>query len=90
MVFPLYTVPQAYRTQDEADFILVSCAKVTETLKQFKAGVKVADPAIAMKWKGEESLRNSGISYCIVRSGQFTEQTGKCELTPLKRSCNIS
>jgi len=79
---------KAYRTQDEADFVLVSCSKVTEAIRARiadKASVQL-DASVVTKFKSEEALRNSGISYCIVRSGQFTEQTGGTKALVLEQN----
>lgn len=53
-----------YRTQDEPDFVLVTCA--------------ASSPMPGKKWKraGERALRASGLAYCIVRPGTYTDEPG--------------
>uniref|UniRef100_A0A7S2ZP11 NAD(P)-binding domain-containing protein n=1 Tax=Rhodosorus marinus TaxID=101924 RepID=A0A7S2ZP11_9RHOD len=81
---------KAYRTQNEADFVLVSCSKVTEAVNHRKQGREEdIGEDTAMKYMGEESLRNSGISYCIVRSGQFTDQTGGRKALVLEQNTEL-
>lgn len=69
-----------YRTQDEPDFVLVSCASVarTDLPSLDEGGLRsiAAEDATAWKYMAEKRLRNSGLTYCIVRPGAFTDQPG--------------
>ncbi|KAA8497699.1 Uncharacterized protein FVE85_5284 [Porphyridium purpureum] len=76
---------KAYRTQEEPDFVLLSTAQLTEKGFTHNAGDlsvpamadgEQPDPALLAKWRAEEALRNSGLTYCIVRAGDFNEAEG--------------
>lgn len=71
---------KTYRTQEQPDFVFVSCASVTPRdfsildEKGLRAAAK--DDVAAWKYLAENRLRQSGLTYCIVRPGEFTDQPG--------------
>jgi uncharacterized protein YbjT (DUF2867 family) len=71
---------KTYRTQEEPDFVLLSCATVStvDVEKLNEEGLRdlAAEDSCAWKYVAERRLRNSGLTYCIVRPGKFTEQPG--------------
>lgn len=71
---------KTYRTQEEPDFVLVSCASVTarDFSELDEQGLRAAGKEDIAAWKylAENRLRQSGLTYCIVRPGSFTEQPG--------------
>lgn len=71
---------KTYRTQEEPDFVLVSCASVTarNAAELDEAGLRnlAADDTSAWKYMAESRLRKSGLTYTIVRPGAFTDQPG--------------
>lgn len=85
---------KAYRSQKEPDFVLVSCASVTSRdfsildEKGLRAAAK--DDVAAWKYLAEKRLRQSGLTYCIVRPGTFTEQPGGNKALMLEQDANIS
>ncbi|KAK4534508.1 hypothetical protein CDCA_CDCA02G0533 [Cyanidium caldarium] len=56
---------KAYRTQDEPEFVLVSC------MREAELQCPVDDKRVT-----ERALKASGLSYCIVRPGLLTEEPG--------------
>ena len=56
---------KAYRTQDEPEFVLVSC------MREAELQCSVDDKRVT-----ERALKASGLSYCIVRPGLLTEEPG--------------
>ncbi|KAK4529418.1 hypothetical protein CCYA_CCYA01G0275 [Cyanidiococcus yangmingshanensis] len=56
---------KAFRTQDEPEFILVSCMGVQRDLVE-----------ITRKRDIEEALKTCGLSYCIMRTGVLTDEPG--------------
>lgn len=85
---------KAYRSQNEPDFVLVSCASVTSRdfsgldEKGLRAAAK--DDVAAWKYLAEKRLRQSGLTYCIVRPGAFTEQPGGNKALMLEQDANMS
>jgi uncharacterized protein YbjT (DUF2867 family) len=71
---------KTYRTQEEPDFVLLSCGAVSDidVEKIDEAGLRelAANDEASWKYMAEKRLRNSGLTYCIVRPGTFTEQPG--------------
>mmetsp|Transcript_6225 Transcript_6225/g.12302 ORF Transcript_6225/g.12302 Transcript_6225/m.12302 type:complete len:513 (-) Transcript_6225:820-2358(-) len=60
---------KAYRTQEEPDFVFVSSAEVAVTKQGEEANVR-------FKTRAEDYLRESGLTYCIIRPGTLTDQPG--------------
>lgn len=85
---------KAYRSQNEPDFVFVSCASVTSRdfsvldEKGLRAAAK--DDVAAWKYLAENRLRQSGLTYCIVRPGAFTEQPGGNKALMFDQDANIS
>lgn len=73
---------KAYRTQEEPDFVLLSTAQLTEQGLVHLPGsipttdMSAFDSSLVAKWRAEEVLRNSGLTYCIIRAGDFNESEG--------------
>ncbi|KAK3269263.1 hypothetical protein CYMTET_22287, partial [Cymbomonas tetramitiformis] len=66
---------------EEPDFILVSCAlegrEEEEDSPQFSETLEDGTPALASyKRSGEDSVRNSGLGYVVIRPGPLLEQPG--------------
>jgi uncharacterized protein YbjT (DUF2867 family) len=70
---------QALPSGEETDFILVSCAGVSEATGgangEVERGASGAQ-MLSMKRQGEEALRLSGLGYTIVRPGPLLEEPG--------------
>lgn len=85
---------KVYRTQDEPEFVLVSCASVANRnlVELDDAGLREIAKEDKTAWKhmAEKRLRNSGLSYCIVRPGMFTEQPGGNKSLVLEQSANAT
>lgn len=85
---------KAYRTQEETDFVLVSCASVTsrDFSKLDESGLRAAAEGDIAAWKylAEHRLRQSGLTYCIVRPGTFTDQPGGNKAIMLEQDGDIS
>lgn len=85
---------KTYRTQDEPDFVLVSCASVTNrnAAALDDAGLRdlASDDSSAWKYMAEKRLRNSGLTYTIVRPGTFTQQPGGAKAIMLEQSGDLS
>jgi uncharacterized protein YbjT (DUF2867 family) len=85
---------KTYRTQDEPDFVLVSCASVTgrDAAALEEAGLRelAADDSSAWKYLAEKRLRNSGLTYTIVRPGAFTDQPGGNKALMLEQGGDVS
>ncbi|CAN8063346.1 unnamed protein product [Agarophyton chilense] len=83
-----------YRTQEQPDFVLVSCSSVTardvSTLDE--GGLRWAGKNDRTAWKyvAEKRLRNSGLTYCIVRAGTFTDQPGGNKAIMLEQDGDVS
>lgn len=71
---------KAYREQDEPDFIFISCAKVSSrdcgVLDGTDRGELEESDGTAWKYLSEKRLRQSGLTYTIVRPGIFTDLPG--------------
>lgn len=85
---------KAYRTQEQPDFVLVSCASVTvrdfsELDEKGLRSVAKEDIA-AWKYMAENRLRQSGLTYCIVRPGSFTDQPGGNKAIMLEQDGDVS
>lgn len=85
---------KAYRTQEQPDFVLVSCASVTsrdfsELDEKGLRAVAKADVA-AWKYMAENRLRQSGLTYCIVRPGTFTDQPGGNKAITLEQDGDVT
>ncbi len=85
---------KAYRTQDEPDFVLVSCASVSgrDWAELDEHGLKViaAEDVTAWKYVAENRLRSSGLTYTIVRPGVFTDAPGGNKAFTLDQGGDIS
>lgn len=68
----MQAVLQALPDGGESDFILLSCAGVSENLDDPMQQEKVT----SYKRKGEEALRASGLGYTIVRPGAIIDEPG--------------
>lgn len=85
---------KAYRTQEQPDFVLVSCASVTardfSELDEHGLRAVAKDDITAWKYMAERRLRQSGLTYCIVRPGSFTDQPGGNKAIMLEQDGNVS
>lgn len=85
---------KAYRTQEQPDFVLVSCASVTarDFSELDDSGLRsvAKDDLIAWKYMAENRLRQSGLTYCIVRPGAFTDQPGGSKAIMLEQDGDVS
>ncbi|PXF49230.1 hypothetical protein BWQ96_01019 [Gracilariopsis chorda] len=85
---------KVYRTQEQPDFVLVSCASVTarDFSELDEGGLRMAakDDVTAWKYLAENRLRNSGLTYCIVRPGSFTDQPGGNKAIMLEQDGDVS
>jgi uncharacterized protein YbjT (DUF2867 family) len=85
---------KTYRTQEEPDFVLVSCASVSarnaEELEESGLRVLAEQDTSAWKYMAEKRLRNSGLTYCIVRPGVFTDQPGGNKSLMLEQDSDMS
>lgn len=85
---------KTYRTQEQPDFVLVSCASVTarDFSELDEQGLRAAakDDIAAWKYLVEHRLRQSGLTYCIVRPGSFTEQPGGNKALMLEQDGDVS
>lgn len=85
---------KTYRTQDQPDFVLLSCASVTarDFSELDEKGLRAATKEDVAAWKylAEHRLRQSGLSYCIVRPGSFTDQPGGNKALILEQDGNVS
>ncbi|GJQ15525.1 hypothetical protein GpartN1_g7316.t1 [Galdieria partita] len=67
---------KAYRKQQEPEFIMISCTDVGKFLRPEKLKELTDDIPIVWKLRGEIALRNSGLTYCIIRSGKCIDRPG--------------
>eukprot|EP00871_Galdieria_phlegrea_P003260 jgi/Galph1/3935/GphlegSOOS_G2596.1 len=67
---------KAYRKQQEPEFIMISCSDVSKYISTRKLKELSEQDAITWKLRGEIALRNSGLTYCIIRSGKYNDQPG--------------
>lgn len=85
---------KAYRTQEQPDFVLLSCASVTardfSELDEKGLRVVAKDDVAAWKYMAENRLRLSGLTYCIVRPGSFTDQPGGNKAIMLEQDGDVS
>lgn len=85
---------KAYRTQEQPDFVLVSCASVTvrdfSELDEKGLRAVAKDDIAAWKYMAENRLRQSGLTYCIVRPGAFTDQPGGNKAIMLEQDGDVS
>lgn len=85
---------KTYRTQEQPDFVFVSCASVTardfSILDQQGLRAAAKDDVAAWKYLAENRLRQSGLTYCIVRPGEFTEQPGGSKAIMLEQDGDVS
>lgn len=85
---------KAYRTQEQPDFVLISCASVTsrDFSELDEKGLRAAakDDVAAWKYMAEHRLRQSGLTYCIVRPGTFTDQPGGNKAITLEQDGDVS
>lgn len=85
---------KAYRTQETPDFVLVSCASVTsrdlKTLDEEGLRSVASEDRTAWKYMSEKRLRQSGLTYCIVRPGTFTDQPGGNKAIMLEQGGDVS
>ena len=85
---------KTYRTQEEPDFVLVSCASVStrDFSHVVENGINAVreDDSTGWKYLAEKALRNSGLTYTVVRAGQFTEQAGGNKALMLEQSGDVS
>jgi uncharacterized protein YbjT (DUF2867 family) len=85
---------KTYRTQEEPDFVLVSCASVSsrnvEELEESGLRALAERDTSAWKYMAEKRLRNSGLTYCIVRPGTFTDQPGGNKSLMLEQDGDMS
>lgn len=85
---------KAYRTQEQPDFVLVSCASVTtrDFSELDESGLRsiAKDDVSAWKYMAENRLRQSGLTYCIVRPGSFTDQPGGNKAIMLEQDGDVS
>ena len=85
---------KAYRTQEQPDFVLISCASVTtrDFSQLDEKGIRAATEGDVAAWKylAEHRLRNSGLTYCIVRPGSFTDQPGGNKAIMLEQDGDVS
>lgn len=85
---------KAYRTQEQPDFVLVSCASVTtrDFSELDEKGLRAIadDDVAAWKYMAENRLRRSGLTYCIVRPGAFTDQPGGNKAIMLEQDGDVS
>lgn len=85
---------KAYRTQEQPDFVLVSCASVTardfSELDEKGLRAVAKDDIAAWKYMAENRLRLSGLTYCIVRPGSFTDQPGGNKAIMLEQDGDVS
>lgn len=85
---------KAYRTQEQPDFVLVSCASVTardfSELDEKGLRAVAKEDVAAWKYMAENRLRQSGLTYCIVRPGSFTDQPGGNKAIMLEQDGDVS
>lgn len=85
---------KVYRTQDEPDFVLVSCASVSSRdwaeLDEHGLQSLAAEDATAWKYMSEKRLRSSGLTYTIVRPGLFTDAPGGNKAFTLDQGGDVS
>lgn len=85
---------KAYRTQEQPDFVLISCASVTardfSELDEKGLRAVAKDDIAAWKYMAENRLRQSGLTYCIVRPGVFTDQPGGNKAITLEQDGDVS
>mmetsp|Transcript_7331 Transcript_7331/g.17947 ORF Transcript_7331/g.17947 Transcript_7331/m.17947 type:complete len:165 (-) Transcript_7331:145-639(-) len=74
---------KAYRTQYEPDFVMISTSQVSTvglgsqiTFEGRPRPQSLPAGVVAFKAEAEKNLRNSGLSYCIIRPGELTDQPG--------------
>lgn len=85
---------KVYRTQEQPDFVLISCASVTgrDFSELDERGIRAIakDDVAAWKYMAENRLRKSGLTYCIVRPGTFTDQPGGNKAITLDQDGDVS
>lgn len=85
---------KAYRTQEQPDFVLVSCASVSArdwtSLDEEGLRSVARDDRAAWKYMAEKRLRQSGLTYTIVRPGVFTDQPGGNKALMLEQGGDVS
>lgn len=85
---------KAYRTQEQPDFVFLSCASVTtrdfSELDEKGLRAVAKDDIAAWKYMAENRLRQSGLTYCIVRPGSFTDQPGGNKAIMLEQDGDVS
>lgn len=85
---------KTYRTQEQPDFVFVSCASVTardfSVLDEKGLRSTAKDDVAAWKYLAENRLRQSGLTYCIVRPGAFTDQPGGNKALMLEQDGDVS
>lgn len=85
---------KTYRTQEQPDFVFVSCASVTarDFSELDEKGLRAAakEDFTAWKYLVENRLRQSGLTYCIVRPGSFTDEPGGNKALMLEQDGDVS